>query len=156
VLGDAGGVTVIDDYAHHPTEIKATISAARTRYPDRELWVVWQPHTYSRMKTLFESFAISFAKAHHVLVSEIYRSREPFDPNFSARQILASMAHKDAHFVPELKDITKYLLTRLKPGDVLLVLSAGDADQVSADVFDVLNQKTGVGLENNFEDVFGS
>jgi len=80
VLGEAGGVTVIDDYAHHPTEIQATLAAARERYPDRELWVVWQPHTYSRTQTLFDAFAASFKNAHHVLVPEVYRAREPFDP----------------------------------------------------------------------------
>ena len=135
VLGDAGGVTVIDDYAHHPTEIKATLAAARERYPSRELWVVWQPHTYSRTQTLFDDFAGSFTSAHHVLVPEVYRSREMVDANFSAKQVVQAMGHKDAHFVPELKEITCILKDRLKPGDVLLVLSAGDADWVSAQVY---------------------
>ncbi len=142
VLGEAGGITVIDDYAHHPTEIRATLSAAKERYPDQELWVVWQPHTYSRTKMLFDEFAASFVNAHHVIVPEVYRSREPIDPDFSARQVVQAMRHKDAHFIPHLQDVTSFLLARLKPSDVLLVLSAGDADQVSAKVFASLRQKS--------------
>jgi len=135
VLGDAAGVTVIDDYAHHPSEIRATIKAAREIYPDRDLWVVWQPHTYSRAKLFFDAFAASFVDAPHVIVSDVYQSREPYDPDFSVQRLINEMRHRDAHYVPELKDQTSYLLTRLKPGDVLLVLSAGDADQVSSQVF---------------------
>ena len=134
VLGEASGVTIIDDYAHHPTEIQATLSAAKERYPGQDLWVVWQPHTYSRTKLLFDAFAASFANAHHVVVPEVYRSREPVDPDFSAQQVVKAMRHRDAHFIPELQDVTSFLLARLKPNDVLLVLSAGDADQVSAQV----------------------
>jgi UDP-N-acetylmuramate--alanine ligase len=142
VLGKAGGVTVIDDYAHHPTEIRATLAAAKERYPDQDLWVVWQPHTYSRTQMLFDAFAASFVNAHHVVVPEVYRSREPVDPDFSAQQVVKAMRHKDAHFVPELQDVTSFLLARLKPGDVLLVLSAGDADRVSAQVFASLSQQS--------------
>ena len=141
VLGEAGGITVIDDYAHHPTEIRATLAGAKECYPDQELWVVWQPHTYSRTQMLFDEFAASFVDAHHVLVSEVYRSRERVDPDFSSRQIVKAMRHKDAHFIPELKDITTFLLARLKPNDVLLVLSAGDADEVSAQVYASLRQR---------------
>ncbi len=142
VLGVAGGITVIDDYAHHPTEIKATLSAAKDRYPGQELWVVWQPHTYSRTQMLFDEFAASFKDAHHVVVPEVYRSREPIDPDFSAKQVVKAMQHPDAHFIPELKDIASFLVARLKSKDVLLVLSAGDADQVSAQVYASLGQKS--------------
>jgi UDP-N-acetylmuramate--alanine ligase len=141
VLGEAGGVTIIDDYAHHPTEIQATLSAAKERYPNQDIWVVWQPHTYSRTQTLFDAFAVSFVDADHVLVPDIYRSREPINPGFSSQQIVQAMRHKDVHYLPELKDISNFLLGRLKPEDVLLVLSAGDADQVSAQVFASLRQK---------------
>lgn len=142
VLGEAHGITVIDDYAHHPTEIRATLSAAAARYPGRDLWVVWQPHTYSRSKTLFNDFASSFVSAQHVIVTEVYRSREPIDPDFSAQQFIKAMQHPDAHFVATLHEVTSVLLARLESGDVLLVLSAGDADQVSAQVFASLSHQT--------------
>ena len=140
-LGEVGGVMIVDDYAHHPTEIRATLSAARERYPDRELWVVWQPHTYSRTQALFDAFVACFEKADHVIVSEVYRSREPVDPNFSAQQVVQAMRNEDVHFIPNLEDIPGFLLTYLKPNDVLLVFSAGDADRVSQQVFARLGQK---------------
>jgi UDP-N-acetylmuramate--alanine ligase len=140
-LGEAGGVIVVDDYAHHPTEIRATLAAAKDRYPCRELWAVWQPHTYSRTQALFDEFTTSFDNADHIIVSEVYRSREPVDPSFSANQVVRAMREKDVYFIPAIKDIPGFLLTHLKPNDVLLVFSAGDADWVSKQVFDSLIQK---------------
>jgi UDP-N-acetylmuramate--alanine ligase len=144
IIGEASGVTVIDDYAHHPTEIQATLDAATARYPDRVIWAVWQPHTYSRSQMLFDAFAASFAKADHVIITEVYRSREPIDPDFSARQFIAAMRHKDAHFVQRLPDVTSFLNARLQSGDILIVLSAGDANQVSTQVYASLKQKSEV------------
>ncbi len=134
VLGEADGITVINDYGHHPTEIKATLAAARARYPGRRLWAVWQPHTYSRTRTLFEHFVNAFGDADEVIVTEVYASREA-KQDFTSAEVVSSMRHASAHFIAELKDTTKYLLDHLRVGDVLIVLSAGDADQVSADVF---------------------
>lgn len=131
--GEAGGVSIIDDYAHHPTEIRATLAAARARYPSRRLWVVWQPHTYSRTQTLFEDFAGAFSGADEVIVSEIYAAREP-KQDFSSRQVVEAMPHNAARYIATLPEIRDFLIAHLKPGDVLMVLSAGDADQVSAQV----------------------
>jgi UDP-N-acetylmuramate--alanine ligase len=134
VRGEANGVTIVDDYAHHPTEIRATIEAARARYQNaHRLWAVWQPHTYSRVKTLFDDFPPAFAHADEVIVSEIYAAREPKE-DFSAEKIVKIMKHPHAHFIAELADISDYLVAHLEPGDVLLVLSAGDADRVSGEV----------------------
>ncbi len=134
IVGEVNEVTVVSDYAHHPTEIRATLSAARARYPGREIWAVWEPHTYSRTKMLFSDFAASFDAAHHVVVTEVYPSREPVDPNFSAEEIVASMDHPAAHFCGDLATTTEYLLTSLKPSDVLIVLTAGDADQICTQI----------------------
>jgi UDP-N-acetylmuramate--alanine ligase len=133
VLGEANSIIVINDYGHHPTEIKVTLAAARARYPERRIWAVWQPHTYSRTQTLFEHFVNAFADADEVLVTEVYASREP-KQDFTSAMVVSSMRHPSAHFTAELKDTTKYLLDHLQPGNVLIVFSAGDADQVSADV----------------------
>jgi len=133
IKGEANGVLVIDDYAHHPTEIRATLDAARARYPSRRIIVVWQPHTYSRIRALFDEFVVSFTEADEVIVSEIYAAREP-KQDLSARQVVQAMYHRAARFIPSLPEISNYLFSHLKPGDVLLVLSAGDADQVSAEV----------------------
>ncbi len=109
VLGEAGGVTVIDDYAHHPTEIRATLAAARGRYPDRHIWAVYQPHTYSRPKALLAELAAAFADADRVTVTEVFASREAPDPAFGGRQIADAIQHPQVEFVPELEVCGTYL-----------------------------------------------
>ena len=135
VRGQAHGVIVVDDYAHHPSEIRATLSAARGRFPGQELWAVWQPHTYSRTRLLQAEFAAAFEQADHVLVTEIYAAREGIpEDGFSAQQVVARMSHRDVHFTPDLKKALAYLLAHLTAGDIVLVLSAGDADALSTDL----------------------
>lgn len=140
VRGEADGVLVIDDYAHHPTEIRATLAAARARFPGRRIWAVWQPHTYSRTQALFESFVQAFQDADEVLVTEVYAAREP-KRKFSARQLVEAMAQPLARFTPTLADARDYLLPRLAPGDVVLVLSAGDADRLSKEILERLTKR---------------
>ena len=145
VRGEVNGVVVIDDYAHHPSEIKATLAAARERYPGRRLWAVWQPHTYSRVRALFDDFVGAFADADVVLVTEIYAAREaPPEDGLSARRLVAAMPRRDVYFVPDLSQATGFLLDGLRSGDVLLVLSAGDADQVSTEVLSRLSDRHAV------------
>jgi UDP-N-acetylmuramate--alanine ligase len=142
VRAEPGGVTVIDDYAHHPTEIRVTLAAARARYPGRNIWAVWQPHTYSRTRAMLQEFAAAFMDADHVIVTEVYAAREALpEDGFSAQQIVAAMRYPDVHFTPDLFGATVLLLTYLQPGDVLLVLSAGDADQISAQVIQGLIER---------------
>jgi UDP-N-acetylmuramate--alanine ligase len=133
IRGEVRGVTIIDDYAHHPTEIVATLAAARARYPERRIWAVWQPHTYSRTQTLFIEFSRAFKDADEVIVSEVYASREP-KQEFTSAEIVSAMPHASARYIETLKEISQYLIENIQPGDVLLVLSAGDADQISTDV----------------------
>jgi UDP-N-acetylmuramate--alanine ligase len=142
VRSEVSGITIIDDYAHHPTEIKATIAAARMRYHASQLWVVWQPHTYSRTRLLFNDFATAFEQADHVVVTEIFAAREqqPED-GFSSRQIVNTMKQVDALYMSDYSQITSYLVEHMHRGDVLLVLSAGDADQISAKVEALLKER---------------
>ena len=141
VRGDFNGVTLIDDYAHHPTEIRATLAAARMRYPRRRLWAVWQPHTFSRTQALFEAFANAFDAADCVLVTEVFAAREaaPAD-GFSARQVTDAIAARDQNtgkiilFAADLQDAADQLALQLQPGDVTVVLSAGDADWVTVEL----------------------
>ena len=139
IKGVAQGITIIDDYAHHPTEIKATLDAARARYAARRIWAVWQPHTYSRTRALFDEFLVSFGEADQVIVSEIYASREPVE-DFSAAAFVERLRSPSAQFIPTLSEISNYLVSHLKSGDVVIVLSAGDADRVSAEVLARLNE----------------
>jgi UDP-N-acetylmuramate--alanine ligase len=138
VKGEARGVTVVDDYAHHPTEIRATLAAARRRFGDRPLWVVFQPHTFSRTRTLLAEFAASFGDAEHVIVVDIFRSREAVDPGLSAADIVRRMDHPDVRYIPALADAATALIARLKPGDVLLTLGAGDGHLVGQQVLEAL------------------
>ncbi len=140
VLGEADGITVIDDYAHHPTEIRATLAAARAKYPARRIWAVWQPHTFSRTQSLQREFASSFGDADQVIITAIYAARE-VQTDFTADQLLRSMKHPAARYAASLDDATGYLLKEMLPGDVLIVLSAGDADQVSSNVLSALQER---------------
>ncbi|HTP03294.1 MAG TPA: UDP-N-acetylmuramate--L-alanine ligase [Anaerolineales bacterium] len=137
IEGEEKGVLVINDYAHHPTEIRATLAAARKRYPGQRLWAVWQPHTYSRTKTLFKDFVEAFPDADEVIVTEIYAAREPKE-DFSAAQLVKEMKHKAARFIADLDEVAEYLHSKVREGDVVLVLSAGDADRVSTELLSAL------------------
>ncbi len=130
VRGQAAGVTVIDDYAHHPTEIRSTLAAARGVYPERSIWALWQPHTYTRTHTFFQDFIASFKDADHVVVTEVYRAREPLDPAFSAWTLVEAMNHPDTHFASDLATAEQLLIDNINQGDVVIVLSAGDANSV--------------------------
>lgn len=141
VLGEAGGVIVIDDYAHHPTEIQATLSAARQRFPGRRLWAVWQPHTFSRTRLLLDRFADSFSEADRVVALDVYRSREADNLGIGSEDVLAQMNHPDATFIAENDDAVGYLLERLLPDDVVIMLSAGDGNVVGQDVLRALKQR---------------
>ena len=113
VRGEANGIIVIDDYAHHPTEIQATLAAARSRYPRSPLWVVWQPHTYSRTQLLLEDFANSFGNADEVIVTEVYPAREP-KQDFSSKKVVEAMP-RPAHFIASLPEVSNYLITSSSP-----------------------------------------
>jgi len=138
--GEVNGIKLFDDYAHHPTEIRATLSGARARFPQARIWAVWQPHTYSRTKTLFLDFAHAFKDANEVIVTEVYAAREPQE-EFTSAEIVSAMPHLSAHYIKTLPEVTEHLLKNLQPGDVVLVLSAGDADQVCTDVLRGLQER---------------
>ena len=137
--GEAKGVLIINDYAHHPTEIRATLAAARARYPKRRIWAVWQPHTYSRTKTLFKDFVSAFADADEVIVTEVYAAREPKEA-FSSEETVRAMKRRSARFMASTEDATEFLLKYVRKGDIVLVLSAGDADQICEDLLNALEK----------------
>ena len=138
--GEVNGISIIDDYAHHPTEIKATLAGARARYPERRLWAVWQPHTYSRTQKLFLEFARAFKDANEVIVTDVYAAREQ-QQDFTSAEIVSTMPHLSARYIKTLPEVTKYLFENLQSGDVVLVLSAGDADQICTDLLNLLSER---------------
>ncbi len=141
VKGEAGGVVVVDDYAHHPTEIRATLAAARQRFPHQPLWAVWQPHTYSRTKTLMADFVQAFGSANHVIVLPIYAARETDTLGVSSADVVAAMQHTDARCAGSLDEAVVWLGTEVQPGDVVLTLGAGDGYRVGEWLLEVLGNE---------------
>ena len=139
ILGEAKGVTIIDDYGHHPSEIAATLEAAQTRYPGQRVWAVWQPHTYSRTMTLADGFIQALDLADRVLVLPIYAAREK-DPGYSAEQIAHAITGNKALYAPSFNLASEYLLSNLSSGDIVIVFSAGDATRLSRIMLDTLKQ----------------
>lgn len=130
MIGEAGGVLVIDDYAHHPTEVAATLSAARLRFAHRQIWAVFQPHTFSRTQALLHDYAHSFDDADHVLFLDIYAAREKIDLGMHSRVLAESVDHPDATYVGTIEETAAHLLERVAPDDVVITMSAGDGNQV--------------------------
>jgi len=135
VLGEVNGVTVVDDYAHHPAEIQATLATARARYPDRRLVIVHQPHTYTRTRDLLPDFAVALADADVVVLTPIYAARERDTLGVSSADLAAAMrGHPHVQLVESLNQATLYVSNLLEPGDVLITLGAGDVNQVGRDI----------------------
>ena len=133
VLGSIEGRTIIDDYGHHPTQIAATLEAARSRYPHHRIWAVWQPHTYSRTQLLEDEYIQALSQADKVIVLSIYAAREE-NHGYTAESIAESIANINAYYIPNMETATNFLLTELKPNDLVIVFSAGDATHLSRDV----------------------
>lgn len=129
--GTIGGVTVVDDYAHHPTEIKATLQAA-INYPHRELWCVFQPHTYTRTKAFLEDFARALSLADHVVLADIYAARETDTLGISSltlKESIEKLGHTCSYF-PTFEEIQKFLLENCTTGDLLITMGAGDVHKI--------------------------
>ncbi len=141
VRGEPAGILIVDDYAHHPTEIRSTLAAAKARYPQRRIWALWQPHTFSRTLTLQNDFAAAFKDADRVLVSDVYPARETRPSGFDMRRFAKTIQHTNARFVPDFSVAKELLLAELQTGDVLIIMSAGDAINLSADLFAELKRK---------------
>ena len=129
--GEKNGVIVIDDYAHHPTEIKATLSAAK-KIQHNTTYCVFQPHTYSRTKALFDSFATAFTDADVIIIADIYAAREKDNGTINAQQLADEIVrhNKNALYCGNFQQITNYLNTHCKKGDLLLTVGAGDVYRV--------------------------
>ena len=128
--GSRDDVILVDDYAHHPTAIRANLRAARLRYPQRQIWAVWQPHTYSRVQQFMPAFLRAFDQADHVVITPIYPAREAPIAGISSRRLAATMP---AHYAASLADAVRILRQQVRPPALVLIFSAGDADQIAGD-----------------------
>ena len=125
--GNVGGVTIIDDYAHHPTEIRATLQAA-ANYPHKTLWCVFQPHTYSRTKTFMKEFALALSLADKIVLADIYPARETDSLGISSENLvqeIRALGHECFYF-PTFDEIENFLLVNCINGDLLITMGAGD------------------------------
>ncbi|MBX3119075.1 MAG: D-alanine--D-alanine ligase [Fimbriimonadaceae bacterium] len=127
VLQD-GDITVIDDYAHHPTEVAASLSAVRDGYPGRRLIAVFQPHLYSRTKDLIPQFAEALSAADHVVITDIYPAREAPIPGVSSARI-AEKVQASVDYVPVRHLLPRFVAAKAQPGDVILAMGAGNISE---------------------------
>ncbi|TVM00322.1 MAG: UDP-N-acetylmuramate--L-alanine ligase [Candidatus Brocadia sp. WS118] len=138
IIGTRDGITVIDDYAHHPTEIRVTLRAARELYPEKKIWCIFQPHQYSRTRHLLKEFARSFQNANRVILADIYATRD----NDYEKTVMNAMklyeetrnAGMDIQYIPQLGDIVNVLYSRVRPGDIVMTMGAGDVWKVAYDL----------------------
>ena len=144
--GDVSGIRILDDYAHHPTEIRATLHAAQERYAPRRLWCVFQPHQHSRTRFLLADFARSFAEADEVVVPDIYFVRDTQRDRelVCAADLVAQIADNGGHarYLADFDAIVALLARDLRPGDVVLTMGAGNIWKVA----DELVQRLGGNL----------
>ena len=127
------GIKIIDDYAHHPTEIMATLAATRN-VPHNKLWVCFQPHTYTRTLALFDEFADAFTEADHLILAEIYAAREKNIYKVSSAQLKDRInekhPEKDVMYIDNFDDIASYIKEHADPGDMVITMGAGDIYKV--------------------------
>lgn len=129
--GELGGITIIDDYAHHPTEIRATLHAAK-KYPCKNVWCVFQPHTYTRTKALMDEFADALCLADKVVLADIFAARETDTLGISSDDLRQKIADKgcEAWYFPTFDEIENFLLEHCVPGDLLITMGAGDVVKI--------------------------
>ena len=142
-IGEAQDVVVLDDYAHHPTEIRATLDAASQGYPDRRIVAVFQPHLYSRTRDFLDDFARSFFNTDQLVLTDIYGSREEPIEGIDGRRLAEraeQFGHRAVHYVPDKTDLPSRLHDLAAPGDVVLMMGAGDIWRYSRTFVDLLNE----------------
>lgn len=125
--GECNGITIIDDYAHHPTEIRATLTSARN-YPHKDIWCIFQPHTYTRTKAFFHEFAQALSLADHVILADIYAARETDTLGMSSEALAEEMKKlgADVYYLPSFEAIENFVLEKCIHGDLLITMGAGD------------------------------
>jgi UDP-N-acetylmuramate--alanine ligase len=144
--GEVGGVTVIDDYGHHPTEIQATLSALRLCYPDRRLVVLFQPHRYSRTKALFEEFSSAFNQADRLILTEIYPAGEAPIEGVTGQSLADSVrrhGHHNSDYEPDPAQLAPRVRSELAEGDVVLTLGAGNIWRAGEEILRLLGDEKG-------------
>lgn len=133
--GEVNGITILDDYAHHPTEIEATLTAAKN-YPHRKIWCAFQPHTYTRTKALLHEFGKALSLADHVVLADIYAAREADTGEIHSKDLQAEIRRQgtEADYFSTFEEIENFLLKNCHPGDLVITMGAGDIVNVGEDL----------------------
>lgn len=134
--GDWNGVTIIDDYAHHPTEIEATLTAA-SHMPHRKIYCIFQPHTYTRTKALMDDFAKALCLADVVILADIYAARETDTLGISSGTLadkIRALGHQETYYLPSFTEIENFVRKNCQKGDVLITMGAGNVNEIAADL----------------------
>ncbi|MES3038130.1 MAG: UDP-N-acetylmuramate--L-alanine ligase [Bdellovibrionota bacterium] len=135
--GEAKGISIYDDYGHHPTEVRVTLEAFREKFPDRRIVVLFQPHRYSRTETCWHEFTQCFTLADKVILTDIYAAGENSIPGITGKRLVEDIKHKDKTYVPRQGAIHEQIFADLKKGDVFLTLGAGDGWKIGMEILDL-------------------
>ncbi len=144
--GEVKGVTVVDDYGHHPTEIRATLAAIKQAWPEKRLVVLFQPHRYSRTKALFKEFQTCFHRADYLVMTDIYAASEQPLEGVSGENLLAATVHhgqRNTRYIDKVEKMAAELLPMLGKGDLVLTLGAGNIVKVGEELLSLLQQQRG-------------
>lgn len=143
-IADVKGVRIYDDYAHHPTAVMKTLEATKKMYPERRLWAVYEPHTYSRTKETLSQLSSAFYACDVVIIPEIYAAREKHLAGLinGAKVVMElKKKHKNVHFIPEQKDVLSFLVKNVKKGDVVVVMAVGSFNSLAQELAQALKEK---------------
>jgi UDP-N-acetylmuramate--alanine ligase len=143
--GEAAGVLLVDDYGHHPAEVRATLSAARVVHPGR-IVVIFQPHRYTRTRDCFDEFATAFNDADLLVLTEVYAAGEDKIPGVGGAELADAVrahGHRDVRFVSELDAVVTGLCAELRAGDLLITLGAGNVSNLGPRILEALGSRTG-------------
>ncbi len=141
IRGQARGVTVVDDYGHHPTEIRATLAAAR-EYCKGHVHVVFQPHRYTRTRDLLDEFGGAFSDADTVVVLPIYAASEEPLPGITAELLTSKITSPVAHYAPDFSSAVDAVTAAAREGDVIMTLGAGSVSQLGPQILAALDSKS--------------
>jgi UDP-N-acetylmuramate--alanine ligase len=152
VRGEVGGITVVDDFGHHPAEVRATLAGARAAFAGRRVLAVFQPHRYTRTRDQFPEFATAFADADKIAISDIFAAGEkPIDGITSEALVRAikHAGHPDVTYVPRREDLAAFLADAVKPGDLAITLGAGNIQLTCNEVIELLEKRLGPATRKN-------
>ncbi|MEJ7600656.1 MAG: cyanophycin synthetase [Kofleriaceae bacterium] len=152
VRGEVGGITVVDDFGHHPAEVKATLSGAKSAFGGRRVVAAFQPHRFTRTRDQLPEFARAFHDADKVVICDIFPAGEKPIEGVSSEvlvQLARDAGHRDITHVPRREDIAPWLDAQARPGDLVITLGAGNIQLSCNEIIDLLEQRLGSATKKN-------